>query len=160
MPNLTSVTLTNGVPTAGTGTVSTIDELLTFVNSNGQTTMANSSPVTIAVDQSSVPIQFSNGNIVDESGTIAAGGTSQTLAVTNASRKRIIIQNPSTAAGQGIGAAESLYINFTSPAGIDNGSSLELLPGATFDSDAGPVTPQAINVNATTTGHQYIAKEM
>jgi hypothetical protein len=85
MPNLTSVTVTSGVPTAGTGTVSTLDGVFQTtngpisikpastpanssdpalvvtlspngVNPNGQTTMANSAPVVIASNQSSIPV--------------------------------------------------------------------------------------------------------
>lgn len=174
MTNLTTVTLLDGAPTAGTGTVSTLDNLLTLglaadaslqtiissINANGQAASVNSSPVVIASDQSTLPISIPNGGFTDRSSTITAGTASQTLAALNAARLRIIIQNPSTAAGQGISPVESLYINFTSDAGIDNGTSLELLPGSTFDSDTGPVSPELITVNATTTGHVYIAKEM
>jgi hypothetical protein len=62
MSNLTSVTLTAGIPTAGTGTVSTIDALMatglpiTNANANGQATMANSAPVVIASNQTGIPL--------------------------------------------------------------------------------------------------------
>lgn len=92
MSNLTSVGVTSGVPTSGTGTVSTIDNLLALgspisdgttnlvavkaastaptatdkalvvamspnsVNANGQATMANSAPVVIASNQSSIAV--------------------------------------------------------------------------------------------------------
>jgi len=100
------------------------------------------------------------GTFTDRSGSMTTGGTSKTLAVTNSSRKRIYIENPSSAAGQGIAAAESLYINFTSNAGVDNGTSIELTPGGIFDSGPGPVSTEQINVNAATTSHVFIAKEM
>jgi hypothetical protein len=80
MPNLTSVTVTAGVPTAGSGTVSTLDGIIDATNgpvaikaastapvatdkalvvaispntqnANGQATMANSTPTTFASDQ-------------------------------------------------------------------------------------------------------------
>src|SRR5882724_6279476 len=96
MANLTSVGITSGVPSSGTGTVSTIDNLLLLgapisngsttlvaaltgaassatssmaglvvsispnsVNANGQATMANSAPVTIASNQSAVTVAVS-----------------------------------------------------------------------------------------------------
>ena len=100
MTNLTTVSLTNGVPTSGTGTVSTLDNLIANINANGQATSANSAPVVIASDQSLLPVATPIGVFTDRSSTIATGGTHQTLAVINSNRKRIIIQNPSTAAGQ------------------------------------------------------------
>jgi hypothetical protein len=101
------------------------------------------------------------GAFTNRSTTITVGGTSQQLAPINANRKRIYVENPATAAGQGgIAAAESLFINFTTAAGVNNGTSVELLPGGIFDSGSGPVTTEAITVNAATTGHAFIAKEM
>src|SRR5216684_2220216 len=95
MANLLLVGITSGVPSSGTGTVSTIDNLLlqgvpisngstslvvaitsaasatssmnglvvsispNSVNANGQATMANSAPVTIASNQSAVTVAVS-----------------------------------------------------------------------------------------------------
>lgn len=59
MPNLTSVTVTAGVPTAGTGTVSTLDALMALLNANGQTTMSASAPVAIASDQTAIAVKGS-----------------------------------------------------------------------------------------------------
>lgn len=160
MTNLTSVSLTNGIPTSGTGTVSTLDNLIASLNSNGQATSSASSPVVIASDQSAVSVQLPPYSFTDRSGTITTGGTSQTLAGINANRHRIIIQNPSSSTGEGIVTAQSLYINFTSAAGVNNGTSIELVPGAIFDSGTGPVTSELITVNAATTAHAYVAKEM
>jgi hypothetical protein len=101
-----------------------------------------------------------NGTFTNRSGTIATGGTSQALAAVNASRKRILIQNPCSATSQNIAAAENLVINFTSAASIAGGTSIELLPCGSYDSGGGPVSTEAITVNATTSGHQYVAKEM
>ena len=100
------------------------------------------------------------GVYTDKSGAIAAGGTAQTLAAVNAARKRIFIQNPSTIAGQNIAALERLFINFTTAAGVDTGASIELQPGQSFDTGAGGVTSELISVNAATTGHRWIAKEL
>ncbi len=51
-------------------------------------------------------------------GAITAGGTSQLALTANQIRRTLFAQNPSTAAGQGIGSAESLFVNFTAAAGI------------------------------------------
>ena len=98
-------------------------------------------------------------SVTDRSGTIAAGGTSQTLVAQNQSRRRVIIQNPCTAASQGIGTAENLFLNFTAAATTAGGNSLELQPCGSFDTGAGPQSTEKLTVIAATTGHQYVAKE-
>lgn len=100
------------------------------------------------------------GTFTDRSGVVAAGATSQTLMAVNAARKRFIIENPVSAASQGIVTAESLFVNFTVNAGVNDGISFEISPGGSFDSGAGPVSTEKITVTATTTNHKYIAKEM
>lgn len=100
------------------------------------------------------------GAFINRSSAVVLGGTSQTLMAADATRTRFIIENPVTAVGQGIAAAESLYINFTSAAGVNDGTSFEVSPGGSFDSGAGPVSTEKITVNAATTNHRYIAKEM
>ena len=45
--NLTTITVTGGVPTAGTGTVSTIDNLIAQLNVNGRALPAGSAPVVL-----------------------------------------------------------------------------------------------------------------
>lgn len=93
MANLTSVTLTSGVPTAGTGTVSTIDNLIAVgvpisaalpagvnaigsvtvsnANANGEALVANSAPVTqaptsfrIAVTPTVTASAYTAGNVL------------------------------------------------------------------------------------------------
>lgn len=102
MANLTSVGVTAGVPTSGTGTVSTLDNLPTLlgtvkaastapsavdpalvvslspngVNANGQATMANSAPVVLASNQSNLPINIAQVN----GSTIAVGSGVQATA--------------------------------------------------------------------------------
>lgn len=96
------------------------------------------------------------GTYTDRSGTITLGGTSQTLMAANASRKRYVIENPSDAP-----SGESLFVNFTGAADSPTAlTSFEILPGGYIDSGAGPVSTQAITVNAASTGHVFIAKEM
>jgi len=99
------------------------------------------------------------GSFTDRSSSIAVGGTSQQLAAANGSRLRLQIQNPCFAAGEGIGTAESLFVNFGAAASSAGGS-VELAPCGTYDTGAGPVTTQQVNVVAATGGHLYTAKEM
>ena len=99
-------------------------------------------------------------SFTDRSGSITTGGTSQTLMSSNNQRRRFIVCNPATPTGQNITPAESIFINFTSAAGVNNGTALEILPGSWYDSGIGIVTPEAITINAATTGHVFIAKEM
>lgn len=102
MTNLTSVGVTAGLPTSGTGTVSTIDGIFNAaggpvgiaaantppstaqpalvvalspngVNANGQATMANSAPVVIASDQSTLPVSLSGGTVALAAGAAKIG---------------------------------------------------------------------------------------
>ncbi len=114
-----------------------------------------SGPFSFGQTSSGIAATFTN-----KSSSMSVGGTSQTLAASNTNRRRIWIMNPSDAAGQGITTAESLYINFTTAAGVNNGTAIEINPGGWWDSGIGPTTTEAITVNAATTGHVFIAKEM
>lgn len=93
----------------------------------------------------------------DVSGTVTAGGTSQTLNAANVARVKLIIQNPATILEQGIAVLEDLFINFTTAAGTANGS-IVLTPGQIFTLSGTLITGELITVNAATTGHRYTAK--
>lgn len=97
-------------------------------------------------------------NFTDKSGTITLGGTSQTMAAVNASRRRILIENYCSATSQGIATAESLFVNWTTAAGTAAGS-MELSPCGSYDSSLSTVSGEQINVYAATTGHKFMAKE-
>ena len=114
---------------------------------------------TVTVDGTTTA-QPLTGSYTNRSGSIATANTSQQLAAANGSRRRLFIQNPYNAAGQGIGAAESLYINFTSSAVVNDGDSIEILSGASFDTGTGPVSTELVNIVAATAGHKFIAKEI
>lgn len=76
MPNLTSVGITNGVPSSGTGTVSTIDALLAQLSSLYTTAQAMSAGfqlVSLPTDHGSVPTRASA-----ETNTIYNGATALT----------------------------------------------------------------------------------
>lgn len=108
------------------------------------------------------------GAFVNRSGQVAAAGTSQQLAAANGARRRLLIVNPGSTAGQfangsagyNAGTLESLFIEFTAAAGVNDGHSVELLPGGSYDSGSGMVSTELINVTAPTAGHIYVAKEM
>lgn len=102
------------------------------------------------------PLQAS---FTDRSGNVTSGGTSQTLAASNASRKRIVIENFCNATTQNIAAAESLFVNFTTAASTSAGTSIEIAPCGSYDSGFGPVSTEAITVTAATTAHRWAAKE-
>ena len=99
------------------------------------------------------------GTYTSKNTSMTTGGTAQTLIAANTSRKKVYIQNPCTAAGQGIAAVESIYISFTGAAGVNNGTSIEILACGSYETD-GVVSTQAISVNAATTGHKIVAGEM
>lgn len=101
------------------------------------------------------------GAMTNRSGSIAVANTSQQLMAANAARTGLIIENPISAAGQGIGAVETLYINISGAAAVvDGGTSIELAPGGVYYSGAGPVPTSQINVIATSANHRYIAYEL
>lgn len=93
------------------------------------------------------------GTWTDRSGTVATGAASQTLAASNAARKRLLIENPPS-------ATENLFFNFTSAASTTAAGSFVLVPGGSYDSESGPVSTELVAVTAATTGHAFVAKEM
>lgn len=99
----------------------------------------------------------SQASFTNRSGAITTGGTAQTLEAITATRKRIVIENPCTAASQNIVTAENLFLNFTSAASV-TAASIELLPCGSYDTGIGPVSTELISVVATTTAHKYTAK--
>src|SRR6266699_6759087 len=83
-------------PTASNGAVAPVE-----CDSTGSVKISGSVTATAGVQQAS---------FTDKSGAVTAGGTAQTLSAINSSRKRVIVQNPCTAASQGIATAENLFI--------------------------------------------------
>lgn len=94
--------------------------------------------------------------------TITAGGSSQTLMAANGSRKALIVQNPCTAAEQGIAAAENLAVNLTAAASLSTSANLAVLEpcgSVSLGIGSGVVSTEPVTVNAVTTGHVVYAKE-
>lgn len=107
---------------------------------------------TTAVDPPYERAMIGRGAYVTKSGTIVNGGTSQQVIAANAARKGLVIENPSS-------ESESLFVEFGAAADT-GGTSIELLPGGSLDQNARIVSTQSVNLNAATTGHKYIVKEM
>jgi hypothetical protein len=84
------------------------------------------------------------------SGTITSGGSFQYLASANPSRNGCLIQNPTT-------ASEALYVNVGS-ASPTTANSFSLAAGAAFSCNgSGIVVTDAIQIEAATTNHAFIA---
>lgn len=92
----------------------------------------------------------SSGVVTDRSGTITAGGTAQTLAAVNLSRRYLLVQN--------LHASEDLWVNFTTAAVVDQ-PSVRVAAGAAFLMDGAFVSTELVSVIAATTGHKFAAKE-
>lgn len=90
------------------------------------------------------------GTFTDRSGTITAGGTSQTLAGANSSRTYLEIQNLSTG---------DLYVNFTSAASA-GGSSFKVPAGGSWFTPPNGVTTEAVTIYGATTGQAWVSKEL
>lgn len=146
--NQTPVSATNPLPVTATISSTTT---VGVEGADGLTQASASNPL----PTTNIPVL---GTTTDKSGTISVGGTSQQLAAANASRRRLIIQNPCSSTTQGIATAESLFINFVSVAAA-TGTSFELTACGSFDMGSGPSSGEIVNVIAATTGHKYIAKE-
>ena len=89
------------------------------------------------------------GTLIDRSGTITLGGTAQSLAPANASRKYFLFQNIS---------AGNLYINFTTTA-VALQPSITVAAGGSFVMESSFVSGEAISVIGATTGQAFTAKE-
>ena len=96
----------------------------------------------------------------DRSIALAAAGVSQIIMAANGARKRLFIQNPTDEIGQNIVAREPVYLRFGAAANVNDGISIELQPGQSYDSGMGPVSTQAIYINAATINHRVSAHEL
>jgi hypothetical protein len=106
--------------------------------------------------------QTHSGPIVQASTlTITTGGTAQTLFAQTNNRGALFIENPCTTTSQGIGTLESLFVEFlpintTTCPGTTAGA-VELASCGSMNLQSNYLTPQAICVQAATTGHAFIA---
>lgn len=158
MPNLTSVGVTAGVPTSGTGTVSTIDALLAAQtvlnavtatanaldinvksggNANGQTTMSASAPVTIASDQSALAVNITKVN----GATVPVGSGVQATA------ERVTLATDSP----GIVTLGQTTKSASVPVTIASDQALVVTQGSQYPSGATPITASTTGTTGATT---------
>lgn len=90
-----------------------------------------------------------SGNLKDASGTIAAGGATNQVALTAATRQYLLIHNPTT-------ATEPLKVNFGAPA--TDAASIYLAAGGSLTFENSMVPSQDVYVAAATTAHAYVIK--
>ncbi len=95
----------------------------------------------------------------DGSTVLAAAATSQKLCSAGKATRGAWIYNPSTAALQGIAAAESIFVDITGATAVDSlasgGTSIEVLPGAMLNVPEGVASQ--INWIAATLHHAITA---
>lgn len=89
------------------------------------------------------------GGLIDRSGTMAEGGTSQEVAATSLARLYFLFQNAS---------AEDMWLNFGVDAVADS-PSIKVEPGGSFELVGPFQTFQSVNVVSATTASKYTAKE-
>jgi len=99
--NLNNITGTISLPT-GAATEATLSALNAKLNTLGQKTMANSTPVVIASDQSAIPISGTITSIpttstVATTSQVSRSNTNQTLLASNANRKGATFYNDASA---------------------------------------------------------------
>lgn len=95
--------------------------------------------------------------IIDGSGTVTTGGTSQVVFGANVNRVFLRCQNPS-ATLSGV-AAESLFINYDAAASSTAVNSEEIANGGSVNFSNDFVPKGAVSVTAATTGHKFVCKQ-
>lgn len=110
---------------------------------------SNPLPVVSGASETITPAAFSGLY------AITLGGTAQQLAAASEIANGCAIQNPATATLQGIGAAESLFVNVVTTATLlSGGTTIEIPAGTALNCPPGKST-LAISVNAPTSGHKF-----
>ncbi len=89
--------------------------------------------------------------LVDGSGTVTTGGTSQQVFAANPARSYLFCQNP-------IAASEPLMINIGAAAST-TAASYELAAGGTMTFQVPFVPTGVVNITAATTAHRFICKQ-
>lgn len=100
-----------------------------------------------------MPVATPAGSLIDGSGTVTLGGTSQQVFTANAGRQYLLIQNHSDT---------DLWVNFGTAAVADQPSIKVYANGGTVEFGAGHtgVVPTAtVNVIGATTGKSFTAKQ-
>jgi hypothetical protein len=145
--------LPTGSNAIGTVGVTALPALPTGANTIGAVTISGTPSVTLSSTTLSgttnnVIVSPSTNTLVDHSGTITTGGTSQTLSAAK-SRHYLFVQNVSSA---------NLYVNFTSNASASTGS-IMIAPNGSFVMESTFVSSELITIFGATTGQGFTAKD-
>ena len=108
---------------------------------SGSSSVSSSNPL---------PIVFSTATITSRSGTIATGGTAQSLMAANAARKGWFIQNNSTG---------DLWVNRFGGTAIAGQPSLLIPAGALYETPDGGSGGNALSIYGATTGQTFTVAE-
>lgn len=149
---LPSISLATGANTIGAVTISGTPAVTisgTPAVSISGTPAVTLTSTTLSGTANNVVISPSTTTLVDHSGTITTGGTSQTLSAAK-SRKYFMVQNTSSA---------NLYINFTSAASAATGS-IQIPPGGSFFQEGSFVSSELIAIFGATTGQTFTSKDL
>lgn len=106
-----------------------------------------------------VPASAAPGLLIDcqtSPQSVSTGGLDQIQLTSNGQRTTVWIENYCNATSQGIGTAESLWVNFGAAAAVGTGFELTSCGSAVFQGNY-PVQ-QAVHVYSTTSGHQFGCK--
>lgn len=122
----------------------------------GQQVKADSLPVTIASDQTALTVLGSPSAIVDRSGTITTGGTSQQIAAANSTRKYLLFINISDTI---------MWIVFGNAAVADQpsipiGPASAIYDGGILEYEGLVVPSTSVNLLCATTGKKFVCKEV
>lgn len=105
-------------------------------------------PKRIEIDLSAV-----GGPLADRSNAVVTGGTSQMIMAENYIRRYLLVQNPAD-------QAESLFIDLGMAASATAHTSIEILPGGSYERAApGFIPTGSVHATAATTNHPFTAKE-
>lgn len=116
----------------------------------GQVTMSNSIPVTIASDQTAVYVKANNAALGSGGGsTSGTPNTSTQIFAQNLTRKYLLIQN--------LSSTDNIYINFNASAST---SSFVLLPYGSLCMDGSFVTVDPVTVAATVASVPFMAVQV
>lgn len=93
-----------------------------------------------------------DNQIRDLSGTIATGGTAQTLSAANPLRKGYSVMNLSSG---------NLFVNDVGGTAVSTGtgSSITIIPGALYESPRNQLPTRAISILGATTSQAFAARE-
>lgn len=92
------------------------------------------------------------GNLVDGSGSIAAGGTAQDVFATNHGRQYLLIQNISDT---------TMWVNFGTDA-VEDQPSIQIVAGAALEFSAagtGVVPTARVSIRCSTIAKKFVAKQ-